>query len=217
MSGDQSAVTGTARYGAPGASYGGDKAIFGFGYAFSGPYTQKFNTVSNTGVVNGDVDYAPNAGGRYNAAAAEYGGDKAIFAYGQTTSALAYSNLITNTGSVGSFRSAVGSARYSLGAAGFGSGQAIFGFGYTGTAYTAATNLVSSDGTITGNQAALTGTPRTAAAASYGGDKAMFTFGYTGSVRVATVNKVTNTGVVVANSTELSSATLRAGASGTGF
>jgi hypothetical protein len=220
MSGDQSAITGTARYGIAAAGYGGDKAIFGFGYALSGPYTQKFNTVSNTGVVNGDVDYAPNAGGRFNTAAAEYGGDKAIFAFGQSatpSTAIGYSNLITNTGSVGSFRAAVGSARYFLAAAGYGGDKAIFGFGYTGSAYTAATNLVSSGGVITGNQAALTGTPRTVVAASYGGDKAMFTFGYTGSIRVATVNKVSNSGVVAANSSELSSATVRASLAGAGF
>ena len=57
---------GDARYGRAAASYGGDKAIFGFG-AVSGVT----NLVNNSGTVASNVSAVGTA--RYNLAATEYG------------------------------------------------------------------------------------------------------------------------------------------------
>ena len=60
---------GTARLGLAAAGYGGDKAIFGYGYA--GDSVSMTNLVSNTGVVGTDVTGVGTA--RYYLAAAGFG------------------------------------------------------------------------------------------------------------------------------------------------
>jgi hypothetical protein len=59
---------GTARQTLAAAGYGGDKAIFGYGWI--GSYVSMTNLVSNTGVVSTDVTGVGTA--RYGLAAAGY-------------------------------------------------------------------------------------------------------------------------------------------------
>jgi hypothetical protein len=77
------------------------------------------NLVSNTGVVSTDVTGVGTA--RYFLAASGYGGDKAIFGYGENTQLQNMTNLVSNLGIVSSDVTGVGTARGGLAAAGFGS------------------------------------------------------------------------------------------------
>jgi hypothetical protein len=110
---------GTARNSLAAAGYGGDKAIFGFG--FLNPSTLSMtNLVSNTGVVASDT---PGVGTpRRILAAAGYGGDKAIFGFGLISPASIrtnLTNLVSNTGVVASDTPGVGTGRSNLAAAGY--------------------------------------------------------------------------------------------------
>ncbi len=67
MSADTTGV-GTARRGLAAAGYGGDKAIFGYGY--NPPTVNMTNLVSNTGVVSADTTGVGTA--RFYLAAASY-------------------------------------------------------------------------------------------------------------------------------------------------
>ena len=75
------------------------------------------NLVSNFGVVATDTSGVGT--GRSHLAACEYGGDKGIFGYGWTGSALSMSNLISNSGVAATDTSGVGTARAYLGACSF--------------------------------------------------------------------------------------------------
>jgi len=75
------------------------------------------NLVNNSGVVASDVSGVGTA--RYIVSGTGYGGDKAIFAYGNTGSAVSISNLVNNSGVVASDVSGVGTARDTLAAAGY--------------------------------------------------------------------------------------------------
>ena len=144
-----------------------DKAIFGFGiWSNVGSMT---NLVSNTGLVNTDITGV--ATGRWQAAAARYGGDKAIFGYGYGNSnTISITNLVSNIGVVTGNVTGVGTPRYGLAAAGYGGDKAIFGYGSAPGMdnYTAITNLVSNIGVVTGDVTGV-GTARyEVAAAGYG-------------------------------------------------
>ena len=76
------------------------------------------NLVSNTGVVASDATGVGTA--REALAAAGYGGDKAIFGYGYSTTYASMTNLVSNTGVVASDTAGVGTARLFLSAAGYG-------------------------------------------------------------------------------------------------
>ena len=122
VSSDSTGV-GTARESSSATGYGGDKAIFGFGHStddggFRTDYS-KTNLVSNTGVVSSDVTGVGTA--RTILAAAGYGGDKAIFGFGYTTSFESMTNLVSNTGVVASDTTGVGSGTYAPSAAGYSS------------------------------------------------------------------------------------------------
>jgi len=110
---------GTARSGLAAAGYGGDKAIFGFGYSIQ--LNQRYsvtNLVSNTGVVASNTTTIGTA--RYNLAAAGYGGDKAIFGYGIAVGTyVTITNLVSNTGVMASDTSGIGTARINLAAASY--------------------------------------------------------------------------------------------------
>jgi hypothetical protein len=58
---------------------------------------------------------------RYALAAAGYGGDKAIFGYGYSTNYVSITNLVTNSGVVGTDVTGVGTARTGLAAASYSS------------------------------------------------------------------------------------------------
>ena len=121
---------------------------------------------------------------------------RAIFAYGNTGSVTAVSNLVNSSGTVASDVTGVGTAREGLAASGYGVDKAIFGYGYT-DANVSMTNLVSNVGVI-GTDVTGVGTARAwAAAAAYGGDKAIFGYGDSGSESATAItNLVTNAGVV---------------------
>jgi len=106
---------GTARFGLAAASYGGDKAIFGYGY--TGSYVNMSNLVSSSGVVASDVTGVGTA--RRYLAAAGYGGDKAIFGYGATSGYYSLTNLVSSSGVVASDVTGVGTARSQIAAAGY--------------------------------------------------------------------------------------------------
>jgi hypothetical protein len=110
---------GTARWGLAAAGYGGDKAIFGFGYNGTQRYGVT-NLVSNTGVVATDTAFVGTP--RYYLAAAGYGGNKAIFGYGMAVGQYTtITNLVSNTGVVASDVSGIGTARNNLAAASYSS------------------------------------------------------------------------------------------------
>ena len=69
----------SSRRGTGGASYGGDKGIFGFGQLASVSYTNISTLVSNTGVLASNTAGVGTARGRL--AACGYGTDTAIFGY----------------------------------------------------------------------------------------------------------------------------------------
>jgi len=111
---------GTARYDLAAARYGGDKALFAYGNIYSGGnvYYSMKNLMSNTGVISADVTGVGDA--RTRMAAAGYGGDKAIFAFGHDgSSVLSAKNLVNNVGVVAATASGVGTARQTLAAASY--------------------------------------------------------------------------------------------------
>ena len=204
---------GTVRDGLGGASYGGDKAIFGFGRNNddNNDMGQKniTNLVSNTGVVASD---STGVGKKKTAVcAAGYGGDKAFFGFGMhydydndDEDNQNQLNLVSNTGVVSTENTGVGTARQGAAAAGYGGDKAIIGFGYSGQR-TNITNLVSNTGIVSSDVTGV-GTARSLAAASYGGDKAIFGFGWTGSNLTNVTNLVSNAGVVASDTTGVGTA-----------
>ena len=110
---NDTAGVGTARNDSAAAGYGGDKALFGYG--FNNGNLSITNKVSNTGVVANNTTGVGTA--RHSLAAAGYGGDKAIFGYGSPDTV---TNLVSNTGVVATDTTGVGVFRYKLAAASFG-------------------------------------------------------------------------------------------------
>ena len=218
---------GTVRSVLAAAGYGGDKAIFGFGYSFAN-YTSNYynitNLVSNTGVVASDSTGVGS--GRGYLASAGYGVDKAIFGFGNeqgsgyNSDITNITNLVSNLGIVATNTTGVGMARGSLAAAGYGEDKAIFGFGNTtNTNVTNVTNLVSNTGIVATDTTGV-GTARLhLAASSYGGDKALFGFGvYTSGYNQNyqnITNLVSNTGIVATDTTGVGTA--RSGLAAAGF
>ena len=209
---------------------GTQRAIFGFGYI--GIFTNRTsitNLVSNTGVVASDT---PGVGTvKSELAAAGYGGDKAIFAFGRAAGAPAgtgiinarTSNLVSNTGVVASNTPVVGTGRQTLAAAGYGGDKAIFGFGRitpSPDTDTAITNLVSNTGVVASDTPGVGTVRRTLAAAGYGGDKAIFGFGVMNTpalTYLSVSNLVSNTGVVASNSPAVPGVTVRAQLAAAGY
>jgi len=134
---------GTARRELAAASYGLDKAIFGYGN--TGSFVSITNLVNNSGVVATDTTGVGT--GRNALAAANYGTDKVIFGYGNAGSFVSITNLVSSSGVVSSDVTGVGTARIYLSAAGYGGDKAIFGYGYTGS-YVSMSNLVSNSGVV---------------------------------------------------------------------
>jgi len=185
---------GTARRHLAAASYGGDKAIFAFGYSTGD--TNLSNLVSSSGVVATDTTGVGTARGYL--VGAGYGDDKAIFAYGVNGGVHNMSNLVNSSGVVAADTTGVGTARQGSGAARYGStGQAIVAFGNTGGSnYVNTRNLISNTGVVASDLSGV-GTARayTNLGTAYGGDKAIIAYGYTGSNSNIS-NLISNTGVV---------------------
>ena len=74
-----------------------------------------------------------------------YGGDKGIFGYGYSN--LSMTNLVSNSGVVGSDVTGVGTGRRSPGACEYGADKGIFGYGSTASKVSM-TNLVSNSGVV---------------------------------------------------------------------
>ena len=188
---------GTARNSLAAASYGGDKAIFGFG---SGGHVS--NLVSNSGVVASDTSGVGTS--RADLAACGYGLDKAIFGYGADTHSI--TNLVSNSGVIGSDVTGVGTGRGGLAATGYGVDLGMFGYG---TGFTSVTNKVSNTGVVSANTTGV-GTARNyLAAARYGEDKALFGYGstYSGGYSYYSItNLVSNSGVVATDTTGVGTA-----------
>ena len=106
---------GTARVYTAVATYGQDKAIFGYGTL--GNFTTNVsvtNLVSNVGVVAADTTGVGTA--RQQLSAGTYGGDKAIFGYGTTVpgapiNTTSTTNLVSSAGVVASDTPGVGTSR----------------------------------------------------------------------------------------------------------
>ena len=182
------------------------RAIFAFGEAglFNGS-----NLVNSSGVVGSDVAAVPSNGSKEKGAT-NYGGDKAIFAFGEFASGVGFSaisNLVSNVGVIASDTAGVGTAKAGPAASTYGSdGQAIFGYGNAaGSSKQNITNKVSNQGVIASDTSGV-GTARTnLAAVPFGGDKGIFAYGYTGSMSSVS-NKISNTGVVASDVSGVGSA-----------
>ena len=159
---DVSLPTSSYREACIGTGYGGDKGIVIYGRgatAFndygSNTYTNldgRANLISNTGVVASETACAGTR--RHAGAGGEYGGDKAITAYGHQTN-LDFSsdtnqiNTISNTGVVSSDTTGVGTARRNMTYTRYGTDKGIF---FSGTNKSMSTyqvyNLVSNTGVV---------------------------------------------------------------------
>jgi len=181
------------------------KAIFAFG-TVSGGVSNLSNLVSSSGVFASDTTGVGTA--RRELAAAGYGLDKAIFAYGNDSAggfnAVSMSNLVNNSGVVATDVSGVGTARATLAACGYGGDKAIFGYGTTGS-NVSLTNLVNNSGVIAADVTGVGTVRQGLAAAVYGGDKGIFAYGDNSGV-VSLKNLVSNSGVVAADVTGVGTA-----------
>ena len=195
------------------ATYGEDKALFGFGDTGNGNNAVSLtNKVSNEGVVASDTSGVGTA--RSALAAAAYGGDKALFGFGISRSggsetAYSLTNLVSNEGTVASDTAgAGGTARHYLAAAGFGGDKAIFGYGHTTQAFVGMTNLVSNEGVVASDTSVVGSKRGWLGAAGFGEDKAIFGFGFLepGNANTAVTNLVSNEGVVASDTSGVGTA-----------
>jgi len=195
----------------------GVRALFGFGN--NGPTMYSItNLVTNFGYVATDTTGVAGVEARYLLAAAGYGGDKAIFAYGSGGSV---TNLVSNIGVVATDTAYVGTPRAHLAAAGYGGDKAIFGYGApdgSNTTRYSVTNKVSNIGVVATDTTGV-GTARSSlAAAAYGFDKAIFGYGsVSGPSNVSVTNLVSNAGVVATDTTGVGTARRDLAAAGYGY
>ena len=173
------------------------KAAFAFGKNGSAVLSVK-NLISSSGVVGNDVTGVGTA--RHAPAAASYGGDKGVFAYGNgstgNSSFLNTKNLMSNSGVIAANVSGVGTARFYVAALGYGTDKAIFAYGENSSNATVGmSNLVNSSGVI-GTDVTGVGTARYGlGAVTYGVDKGIFAFGQASGLSNLS-NLVSNSGVI---------------------
>jgi hypothetical protein len=189
---------GTARRSLGAVSYGGDKAIFGYGLDSS--RQSMTNLVTNQGVVGSDVSGVGTA--RSGLATTTYGSTgQAMFAYGENASSTVLNtrNLVNSSGVVASDATGAGSARQALAGNAYGVGLGIFAYG---TSNTNISNLVSNTGVV-GSDVSGVGTGRQGpGAAGYGTGLAIFAYGEASGSNFTNVsNKVSFTGVVASDTT----------------
>jgi len=208
---------GTARSAMAACEFGGDKGIFGFGYA-PGGYVGMTNLVSNTGVVADDVTAVGSARGYLMACS--FGEDEGIFGFGSGNAPLGPSqsmtNLVSNAGVISSDVTGVtGVTGRGYGAAcEYGGDKGIFGYG--DGSIVSMTNPVSNTGVVAADVAGVGTARQYLAACGYGGDKGIFGFGYEnppgGPGNVGMTNLVSNTGVVADDVTAVGTARSMPGA-----
>jgi len=170
------------------------RAIFGFGNPASG-YTNLTNLVNTSGVVGNDVTGVGTARGYLYAT--NYGGDKALFGFGNTGSFTAITNLVSNQGVVATDTSGVGTARTPTATTygGKSAGTAIWAFGFNGSSNLNTINLVSSSGVVAADSSGNGTARRDMASSGFGNDKGIYGYGYT-SGDISTTNIVSNTGTM---------------------
>jgi hypothetical protein len=136
------------------------------------------------------------------------GNAKGIFGYGHTGSYTAVTNLVSNTGVIGTDVSGVGTARQYLAACEYGGDKGIFGYGLSEGGegvLQALSNLISNSGVVATDVTGV-GTARAyLGACEYGGDKGIFAYGHDGGF-VSMSNLVANTGVVATDTTGVGTA-----------
>jgi len=190
------------------------KAIIGYGRVGSTKVSTS-NLVNSSGVVASDTTGVGTE--RRIPGAVSYGGDKAIFAYGLTSSAVSMSNLVNNSGVVGNDVSGVGTARSGLATTTFGTtGQALFAYGEIGggSGRTNISNKVNNSGVIASDTTGV-GTSRSSLAGNaYGVGLGIFAYGTISAGNVS--NLVSNTGVVATDVTGVGTAREAPGAAGYG-
>ena len=167
------------------------RAIFGFGNPSSG-YTNLTNLVNTSGVVGNDVTGVGTARGYLYAT--NYGGDKALFGFGNTGSFTAITNLVSNQGVVASDTTGVGTARTPTATTygGKAAGTAIWAFGYNGSNLNTI-NLVSSSGVVASDSTGNGTARRDMSSSGFGNDKGIYGYGTT-SGDISLTNIVSNTG-----------------------
>ena len=183
------------------------RGIFAFGGNSSGTCTA--NLVNSSGAIAADNTIAGTP--KNNIGASTYGGDKAIFAFGENQSGGVKVNvrsLVSNSGVVASEASGAGTARMLVSASTFGtSGQAIFAYGATaGDNAVSMSNLVNNSGVIASDVSGVGTGRRALAAARYGVGLAIFGYGIPGSGGTSLTNKVNNVGVVASDTTGVGTA-----------
>ena len=166
------------------------KAIFGFGSIYSSGVRQNVtNLVNSSGVVATDTAGVGSA--RSALSALGYGGDKGIFAYGNTNK----SNLVSNQGVIASDINSVGTNKNGGSGVTIGGDIGVFAFGSNPIS-----NKVSNQGVIASDTAGVGTARQGLAAVEYGGDKGVFAFGEaSGGSLVNTRNLVSNTGVIASD------------------
>ena len=132
--------------------------------------------------------------------------NKGIFAYGNTGSYTAVSNLVSDQGVVATDVTGVGTVRIEPDACEYGGDKGIFGFGYTPGGVVGMTNLVTSSGVIGSDVAAVGQTRRDGAGCSYGSDKGIMGFGYGPGVKYSLTNLISSSGVVASDTTGVGTA-----------
>ena len=183
------------------------RGIFAFGGNSSGTATG--NLVNSSGAIASDTTIAGTA--KNNIGGSTYGGDKAIFAFGENQSGAVKVNvrsLVNNSGVVAAEASGAGTARMLVAASTFGtSGQAIFGYGATAANNALSmTNLVSNSGVVASDVTGVGTGRRMLAAARYGVGLALFAYGIPGSGTTSISNKVNTSGVVASDTTGVGTA-----------
>ena len=184
------------------------KGIFAFGnrYIPDGDQSVTYgmsNKVNSSGVVIADT---AGTSGELNTqrAAATYGTDKAIFAFGQNGSSQNNTiNLVNNQGVVAANSTGTGSARLSLAATAYGiGGTAIFAYGIQSGTSVNKSNKVSNTGGVASDTSGV-GTARHELGASPFGSsgQGIFAFGYsnTAGSNQNISNIVSNTGVIASD------------------
>jgi hypothetical protein len=175
------------------------RVIFAFGD--TGTVTNISNQVNSYGIVSADITGVGSTS-RSQPFSATYAGNRAIMAWGTSdySNGVAYSNLITDAGVVGTDNSTVGTVRWAGAGNSYGGNKAIFGLGLLsggGGSKTGVSNLISSYGVIASDTTAVAIARFGVASAPYGGDKGFWSGGAV-SLTTATswVNFISNTGVV---------------------
>ena len=181
------------------------RAIFAFGSVNGGARTGISNLVNSSGVVQSDVSAVGTA--REALMAATYGGDKAIFAFGNTSSNVNTKNLVNNSGVIASDGSGVGTARNYLAGTEYGGDKALAGFGNDGSNQTAVTNKISNQGVVATDTSGVGLVRAYLAGVRFGVGKGIFGFGQAAGVGITGVtNLVSDQGVVATDTSAVGTA-----------